>query len=245
MCIVKANLACRSLKIVPLLLEQHISELKTTKHCCDYSCHRPLPSSPTLLSQEKNVIETSTGDATWFICTWSTVCLNIGGMKNKETISLLPSLFSLASSPSGIFCMNILPTCFFQAFSCCFLAPYAVSLSVIYTTTNKSSASETWLVDERRQLQLNFREFSVTSVINVQCWMCQLSTSVPTSPYCDTYLCWDCHSSPFLPFASRKTLQNLFSPKQGDFQQWLGLWVCLWEANAYRSRYCAYNLERD
>lgn len=52
MCIVKAIVACRSLKIVPLPLEQHINELKKTiKHCCEYCCHHPLP--PTLRSQEK------------------------------------------------------------------------------------------------------------------------------------------------------------------------------------------------
>lgn len=42
MCIVKANLACGSLKIVPWLLEQHVSELKTTTHCCEHCCHHAL-----------------------------------------------------------------------------------------------------------------------------------------------------------------------------------------------------------
>lgn len=143
MCIVKANLARRSRAFAFETTYQWTENYQTLLWL-------QLPPSPPLslcIHTKKKRLETSTGDAAQFICTWSTVCLNTGGMKNKEQFSLLPSLFSLSSSPSGMFCMNTLPLSFFQAFSCYFLALYTVSLTVIYTITNRWSPSETQLAD--------------------------------------------------------------------------------------------------
>lgn len=119
-----------------------------------------------------------------------------------------------------------------------------VSLTVIYTITNKSSAAERWLVDKGRQLQLNFREFSIQTIINVQRWMCQLSTSVPKSPYCDICLSWDCHCSPFLPFASRTMLQNFFNQSRVIFSRDLDYESISGMLKLNCLRYCPYNLEK-
>lgn len=114
-------------------------------------------------------------------------------------------------SPSGMFCMNILSACF--RLSRYFLAPYTVSLAVIYTITNSFWEITSW---GREAATAEFQGIFCINP-NEQCWVCQLSTSVPMSPCCNACLYWDGCCSLFLPFASRTALQSLFSPKQGDF----------------------------
>lgn len=159
--------------------------------------------------------------------------------KNKKTSSLLPNLFSLTSSPFGRFCMSMLPASLSGFFLVYFLAHYTGSLPVINTTASNRLFGEGWLMEA---FTAEFWWVSRKSVINVQFWICHphhsphFLTVPPTSI-----------GTPWLVSislsCSSTASQNLISPKHGDFQQWLGLWVCLWEANASSLKYWAYSLE--
>lgn len=179
------------------------------------------PSPPTSYSREKKHCR----DEPWRRCgvyLHKKYCLpDHRRNDNNDTVSLLPSLLSLTSLPLGCFAWThtsgLLPG---------FLLLFACPLRGF-------SRGRLEHHEEGRPSQLNSRELSVQSTTNAQRWMCQLWPSAPTPPFCDSHLYWDSRCSPFLPFGSGTALQNRFSPKEGDFPQWLGLRVRLWKVNAF------------
>lgn len=197
---------------MPLLLKQHISELKTTKHCCDYSFHHPLPSHFAFIQKKK------IRDKHWWCCSvylYMKYCLPEHRRNEKQgTVFLAPkSLLSFFLSLWDVLHEHT-ATEFLSGVLLLFSCPLH-SFSHSHLHHHKQVITFWDTASWWRQLQLNFREFSLPSVINGQCWVYQLSTSVPISPYCDTRLSWDHCCSPFLPFASRTTSEILFFTKTG------------------------------
>lgn len=164
---------------------------------------------------------------------------------NKDTVFLLPSLFSLASSPSGMFCMSILQKCVSFRLSLVIFLPLTLFLCLLHHHKQMISFWEMaswWREAVTAEFQgvfyTNHNKYTMLDV-----------PVIHISPHVS--LLW--HLSllglslfSISPFSQQDNITKFPPPpNQGDFQQRLGLWVRLLEANAWCLRYCAYKLERE
>lgn len=157
MCFIKANLAFIHLKILMLFHRQRQWAEKLPNTAVNTAATTPSPS--TLYSQKNTLIKTSTGDVPWFVCTWSTVCLNTGRMKKTRKHSPCSQISFLSPPlPLGCFAQACCQRVSFRLFLGLFLGPlHCFSLSHPY---HPKSVTRFW---ERAgwwmQVQLNFEEF--------------------------------------------------------------------------------------
>lgn len=239
MLFIKANLAFIPLKIVMLFHRQRQWAEKIPNTAVNTAATTPSPS--TLYSQEKKLDR----DKHWWcssVCLYMKFCLP-EHRRNEKTRKHAPcSQISFLSPPLPLGCF---------AWACCQHLSQAFSWFISWPITLVLSQSsippqisnqlfgEGWLMEA---FTAEFWGVSRKSVINVQFWICNPhhSPHFLTGPPTSIGTPWLVSIS---PSCSSTASQNFISPKHGDFQQWLGLWVCLWEANASSLKYWAYSLE--